>query len=101
MEVIHNGMIHDDDFNSAYGKSLSTVDKILKSYPSIRIVIDLHRDGMGGNKKLRTAIKVDGKNAARVMFVVGTNQTLAHSAWKENFKLALKIQEKLNETMVQ
>lgn len=97
IETIHNGTVHDSNFNAAYGKSLSTVESILKSYPSIRMVIDLHRDGLGENKKLRTAVNIDGKSAARVMFVVGTNQNLNHANWKENFKLAIKLHEKLNE----
>lgn len=96
IEVIHNGMIHDEDYNSSYGKSLVTVDKILKSYPSIRMVIDLHRDAIK-NSKLRTAIKIEGKSAARVMFVVGSNQTLDHPNWRENFKLAIKLQSSLNQ----
>ena len=97
IEAIHNGTVHDTNFNASYGKSLNTVDSILKSYPSIRMVIDLHRDGLEENKKLRTAVKVEGKSAARVMFVVGTNQNLIHPNWKENFKLAIKLHERLNE----
>jgi stage II sporulation protein P len=97
IEAIHNGTVHDSNFNAAYGKSLNTVESILKSYPSIRLVIDLHRDGLGDNKKLRTAVKINGKSAARVMFVVGTNQNLNHTSWKENFKLAIKLYDGINE----
>lgn len=98
IEVIHNAAVHDyPGTKGAYGRSLSTVSSILKSYPSIRIVIDLHRDALN-EKKLRTVTEINGKKTAKVMFVVGTNATgLEHPYWKENMKLAITLQQKLNE----
>lgn len=99
MEVIHNGTIHDyPNYNSSYSNSLSTIKSYLKSYPSIEIAFDIHRDGLSTDQKLRSVAKVDGKNAAQIMFVIGTNGSgLNHPQWKENLKLAVKIQSKLNE----
>ncbi len=99
IEVTHNGTIHDYDYNSSYIRSLNTASAILKSYPSIKVTFDIHRDAMGDNQpKLRAVSNINGKNTAKVMFVVGTDQIgLSHPNWKENFKLALKLQEKLNE----
>ena len=98
IEVIHNGTVHDyPNYNGAYNRSMDTASKILKSYPSIKVVIDLHRDGIGvEGKKLRAVTKVEGKNVAQVMFVVGSSQNLAHPNWRENLKFALKLQDKLN-----
>ncbi|WP_010247878.1 stage II sporulation protein P [Acetivibrio cellulolyticus] len=98
IEVIHNATVHDYSGTSgAYGRSLNTATNILKSYPSIKMVIDLHRDGLK-NKKLRVATEVNGKKAAKVMFVMGTNATgLNHPNWKQNLKLAITLQQKLNE----
>lgn len=99
MQVIHNATIHDyPDYNSSYSNSLKTVTTVLKAYTNIKIVIDLHRDAMGDNKKLREVANVNGKNAAKIMFVIATGELKQnHPTWKENLKLALKIQEKLNE----
>lgn len=99
MQVIHNATIHDyPNFNLSYSNSLKTVTALLKKNPNTKIVIDIHRDAMGNNKKLRDVVKVNGKNAAKIMFVVATGEEKQnHPNWKENFKLALKIQEKLNE----
>ena len=98
IEVIHNGTIHDyPSYNGAYGRSMNTVSKILKSYPSIKVVLDIHRDGLGvRDKKLRVVKSVNGKNAAQVMFVIGTDKNIPHPNWRENLKLALKLQERLN-----
>ena len=100
IDVIHNGTIHDyPDYNSSYRNSLNTITKILKSYPSIKITLDIHRDALGnGEGKLRTVTSINGKDSARIMFVVGTDQNgLKNPNWRENLKLALKLQEILNE----
>ncbi|HOA97370.1 stage II sporulation protein P [Acetivibrio saccincola] len=98
IEVIHNSTVHNYPSDTgAYGRSLNTASNILTSYPSIQIVIDIHRDGMDG-KKLRTVTEIDGKKAAKIMFVVGTNATgLEHPEWRENLKLAITLQSMLDE----
>lgn len=98
IDVLHNGTFHDiPNYNLSYVNSMNTLSKILKSYPSLKLSLDLHRDGIGGNKKLRSVAKINGKNAAQVMFVVGSNERLIHPEWRENLKLAVKLQAKLNE----
>jgi stage II sporulation protein P len=45
IDVIHDKTIHDgDSYNRAYTKSLKTVQGYLSKYPSISLIIDLHRD---------------------------------------------------------
>lgn len=97
IEVIHNSTIHNYPADTgAYGRSLNTATNILNSYPSIQIVIDIHRDGVDGDR-LRTVTEINGKKAAKMMFVVGTNATgLNHPEWKENLKLAITLQNILD-----
>lgn len=64
-----NGKI---DRSLAYNYSCKGVTETLKKYPSIRVVIDLHRDGVG-NKVKRTTI-VDGKKTAQIMFFNGLSR---------------------------
>lgn len=99
INVVHNGTIHDyPDFDKSYLNSAETLSRYLKSYPSIKIAIDIHRDAVDNGEKLRVVKDVGGKNAARVMFVVGTDAGgLEHPQWKENLLLAVKMQQKLNE----
>jgi stage II sporulation protein P len=99
IEVIHNDTVHDyPSYNNSYSNSLKTVSSILKSYPSLELVIDIHRDAVGTDKpKLRVVSEIEGKKAAKVMFVVGTDSArLPHPNWKENLKLAVKLQHNLN-----
>ncbi|MGI6777467.1 MAG: stage II sporulation protein P [Acetivibrionales bacterium] len=99
IEVIHNGTVHDyPSYNAAYGRSFNTIDSILKSYPSIKVVLDIHRDGLSNEEKLRLDTKINGKNAAKIMFVIGTDSDrLPHPKWRENLKFALNLQKRLNE----
>ncbi|HOQ36166.1 MAG TPA: stage II sporulation protein P [Acetivibrio sp.] len=99
IEVIHNATMHNYPSDTGcYARSLNTATSILKSYPSIKIVLDLHRDGLGGEKKLRVATQINNKSVARIMFVVGTDAAgLEHPNWRENLKLAITLQQKLNE----
>lgn len=64
-----NGQI---DRNKAYNNALKGLEKTLKKYPSIDVIIDLHRDGVG-NKVNRTAV-VNGKKTAQVMFFNGLSR---------------------------
>ena len=64
-----NGKI---DRSLAYNYSCKGVTETLKKYPSIQVVIDLHRDGVG-NKVKRTTV-VDGKKTAQIMFFNGLSR---------------------------
>ncbi len=92
IDVIHNGTEHDyPDYNSSYKNAYKTLSSILPGNPSIKVALDIHRDAMA-NGKLRVTQVIDGKTCAQVMIVVAAG----HPNWRENFKFAVKIQEKLN-----
>ncbi|QCX32420.1 hypothetical protein FDN13_01175 [Caloramator sp. E03] len=70
--TIHDTTVHDlPKREGAYAKSRPTVQKYVKQYSSLKIIIDLHRDG-NVNINKTTAI-ISNERYARVMFVVGTN----------------------------
>lgn len=99
--VIHCQKRHDEDFNASYDQSLATVKEYLKKYPSIAVVIDLHRDSLidSGGTKYRPTVVIDGIETAQVMFLMGVgNETYQHPNWKENLSLAARIQKEANET---
>lgn len=95
----HNTTVHDyPSFNGSYTKAMNTIQAELQKNPKIKIVIDVHRDGLTYNdgKKLRLATEIDGKQSAQVMLVMGTDEGgLEHPAWQENLSFGLKIQEEL------
>lgn len=64
------------DRSKAYEFSEAGVRKILEENPSIEVVIDLHRDGVGNDTHLVT--DVNGKQTAKIMFFNGLSRTKAN-----------------------
>lgn len=100
INTIHDTTVHDyPSYNGAYTRSKATVLKNLEKYPSIKIVLDVHRDGIvkKDGTKVKLACDVGGEKVAQCMFVVGSDVELKHDFWRENMKLACRIQSKANE----
>lgn len=96
--VIHDRTLHDyPSYNGSYNHARRSIEAYLAEYPSIRLVLDLHRDASGDNRsQLRTEAVVDGEKSAQIMLVVGTNASgLKHPNWEENLSLALKLHVQL------
>lgn len=97
IQVIHDKSINDyPSYNGSYKKTLGVIDSYLEKYPSIQIVIDVHRDGMTkqDGTKLKLHADINGESSAQVMLVMGTDEGgLDHPDWRENLKLGLRIQD--------
>ena len=95
ISVLHDRQLHDyPSYNGSYNHARKSIEQHLEEYPSICLVLDLHRDASGDtNSQMRTKATVDGKPSAQIMFVIGTNASgLKHPDWEENLALALKMQ---------
>jgi stage II sporulation protein P len=95
-KVVHDKTIHDyPAFSGSYNRSAETVNKALKEYPSIKIAIDVHRDTItSGNDKIAPVVNINGKEAAQVMLVMGsqTGSVTNYPNWRQNLRLATKLQ---------
>ncbi len=95
--VIHDKTLHDSpSYSGSYNRSYNTVSEYLKKYPSIKIVLDIHRDAIGdGDDLVKPVTKIDGKNAAQVMICVGSNTGSVdyYPNWEENLSFGLKLQQ--------
>ncbi len=60
------------DRSAAYDYARAGVSDILNKYPSIEVVIDLHRDGVAEDTRLVTDI--NGKPTAQIMFLNGMSR---------------------------
>ncbi len=91
--------LHDrDDYNSAYANSRASIKKYLEKYPSIKYVIDLHRDSLGenGEEKIKPMSQIDG--TAQVMLVAGCQGNgVVYENWEENLALALQYKKAMDE----
>ncbi len=99
--VIHDKTVHDyPDYNSSYSNTLTDIEYWLEKYPSITMVLDIHRDAAEGADGLpidHTAT-VDGVDVAQMMLVVGTDQGgLYHPNWEGNLSFACQLQQTMLE----
>jgi stage II sporulation protein P len=84
VKAVQAPQVHDaEDFMKAYSKSINTASKLVKDYPSMKLLVDLHRDGLlpGANK---STVTVEGKEIGRVMVVIGK----VNPHWEKNKEVA-------------
>ncbi len=68
-------VIHDTTlfpYQQAYSQGLQKITEILEQYPSIEVVIDLHRDAAAGQ---HLVTEVNGKQTAQIMFFNGISRS--------------------------
>ncbi len=97
--TLHDTSLYDyPSYNGSYARSLAGVQAILEEYPSIQIVLDVHRDALiaSDGTVYKAVTEVEGQQVAQVMLVVGTDDGgLTHPNWKDNLAVALKLQQAL------
>ena len=95
LTILHDRELYDyPSYTGSYSRSGAAVERYLTEYPTIALVIDLHRDAIGsGDVVYRTRATVDGLPSAQAMILIGTGANgLSHPNWRENLKLGLWLQ---------
>lgn len=99
--VIHDTTLNDyPSYNGAYSQAASRIQSVLEEYPTIQMVIDVHRDAVAdeNGNQISMATVVNGEDTAQVMLVMGTDEGgLNHPDWEGNLSWALKIQKIMDE----
>ena len=96
--VIHDATQHDyPSYNGAYDRSQKTVEQYLAEYPSIKIVLDVHRDAIAsGDQVISAETEIDGKKAAQVMIISGCDDgTMGYPDYMKNLSFAAALQNQL------
>ena len=97
--VVHDKTLHDvPSYNAAYVNARESMEKYLKKYPTISLVLDIHRDSVEDEKgkEMKFSVDVDGKSVAKLMLVVGTDAGgFVHPNWRSNMSLAVKLHAQL------
>lgn len=99
LRVVHDHTLHDyPQYDGAYSRSYNCVQQWLEQYPSIQVVLDVHRDALAGEDGtiVKPVTVVDGEKFAQVLMIVGTNDMgQDHPSWTDNLALAVRIQQRL------
>jgi len=102
IKTIHATTFHDyPKYNGAYDRTLETINSYLEKYPSIEVVIDVHRDSIAGTDgtKTKPTAEINGKKAAQVMIISGCDDEgkLNFPDWEYNMRFAVRLQKAMAE----
>lgn len=98
ISVLHDRTLYDyPNYTGAYDRALAAIRKYLERYPSIRFVLDVHRDAIedGQGNQYKAVSEVEGAGvSAQMSLVVGSDGSgLEHPNWLENLRLAAAVQQ--------
>ena len=100
LSVLHDQGIYDyPTYNGSYTRSGPAVADYLAQYPTIKLVLDVHRDALVGSDGTvyKVVTDIDGVKTAQVMLVVGSDAGGGdHPTWQANLALAAKLQKSLD-----
>lgn len=100
--AIHCTVMHDaSGLSGSYERAAQSIQFFVTHYPSIRYVVDLHRDAIltTEGEYVRAATEIDGKSVAQILPVVGSNAGgWEHDTWERNLALALQMRQVLNQS---
>jgi stage II sporulation protein P len=92
ISVVQSRRLHDaqaDGFRlGAYERSLETMTEILRRYPTVSVLLDLHRDAPSREK---TTATIKGVPTATICAIVGTDRLLDNPYTKANYDFACRL----------
>ncbi|MGN0707625.1 MAG: stage II sporulation protein P [Faecalibacterium sp.] len=79
-------------YTGSYSNSRAVVQQYLAQYPSIKVVLDVHRDAIEteGGSRMAPVCTVNGRQAAQVMIICGCDNgsTVKLPDWRQNLRFA-------------
>ena len=93
LNTLHDETLNDyPSYTGSYSNSRAVVQQYLSQYPSIKIVLDVHRDAIETESGSRMApvCTVNGRQAAQVMIICGSDNgtTVKLPNWRQNLRFA-------------
>jgi len=95
INTVRSAKIHDASYPQSYLESLKTAREMLDGHPEIDILLDVHRDSKRDRKD--SVVSIDGRNAATILLVVGSDARQPFPNWRENYAFAQEVAEKAEE----
>lgn len=98
IKTLHDTTVHDNPtYNGAYSRTAQTIINNLQNHPSLKVVLDIHRDSIGNDEsgRVKPTFTYNGKKAAQVMIISGCDEggSWYFPEWEYNLRLALRIQQ--------
>lgn len=96
--VIHDTTIYDTTYSGAYYRSEDQIEKYMEEYPSLQVLLDIHRDAIKNadtGVMTKPTAEINGKKAAQIMIVSGCEDggVVGFPDWEYNLRFALNLQK--------
>lgn len=96
--TLHDTTLHDyPSYNGSYAKSNATVRSYLERYPTIKVVIDVHRDAIqrDDGTRIKPIAMINGMKSAQVMIICGADVDGNLPNFRQNLRFASRWQDKM------
>lgn len=92
INTLHDETLHDSpSYTESYGRSAETARNYLEQYPSLKVILDVHRDAIERDgARIKPLTQIDGEDTAQVMIIAGCNNgsTVVLPDWEKNLGFA-------------
>lgn len=90
--TLHDTTLHDSpSYTESYARSAQTARRYLEEYPSIKVVLDVHRDAIESEgARVKPVTELEGRKTAQVMIIAGCDNgtTVNLPNWRLNLRFA-------------
>ncbi len=101
IHTVHSETMHDEiSYITSYQSSRKEITEMLELYPTVKYVIDLHRDAIpnDGESRVKPCAEINGETSAQIMLVMGTSAGGGnHPNYSDNLTVASHLQKRLND----
>lgn len=91
ISTIHDATVYDGVYSLAYVNARSGIKDLLASFPALEMILDIHRDGLEHLGREAVTVKIGGRKAARIMFIISGDRG------KENLIMARELAKIMEE----
>lgn len=98
INTIQDTTLHDyPSYNGSYSRSRATVESYLEKYPSIKVVLDVHRDAIeNSGARIKPVAEINGMKAAQLMIICGADDgTMGMPNYLQNLRFASRLQNSI------
>ena len=99
--TVQDTALHDHpSYNGSYGRSRAATEQWLAAYPSIKVVLDVHRDAIETDGvRIKPTAVINGQKAAQLMIISGADDgTMGMPAFWQNLRFAAALQAAVEES---
>lgn len=98
LNTLHDETLNDyPSYTGSYENSRAVVQRYLAQYPSIKVVLDVHRDAIqrDDGTRVKPVADIGGMKAAQVMIICGADVDGNLPNFKQNLRFASRWQDKM------